>query len=69
MTDISSAAATGLFDPFLMTWSDLMMSLLGIPRNMFPEVVDTSRNFGVIPKDIFGVEIPIFCSVSCTTLF
>lgn len=69
MTDVSSAAATGLFDPFLMTWSDLMMKLLGIPCNMFPEVVDTSRNFGVIPKDIFGVEIPIFCSVSCTTLF
>ncbi|XP_068975832.1 glycerol kinase 5 isoform X1 [Bombus flavifrons] len=64
VTDISSAAATGLFDPFLMTWSDLMMSLLGISRNMFPEVVDTSRNFGVIPKDIFGVEIPIFCSMA-----
>lgn len=69
MTDVSSAAATGLFDPFLMTWSDLMMNFLGIPRNMFPEIVDTSRNFGVVPKDIFGVEIPIFCSVSCTTLF
>lgn len=64
MTDVSSAAATGLFDPFLMTWSDLMMRLLGIPCNMFPEVVDTSRNFGVIPKDIFGVEIPIFCSMA-----
>lgn len=67
VTDVSNAAATGIFDPFLMTWSNLMMSILKIPRAMFPEVVDTSGDFGVTQKDILGVEIPIYCSVSFTT--
>ncbi|KAK9310819.1 hypothetical protein QLX08_000104 [Tetragonisca angustula] len=64
VTDVSNAAATGIFDPFLMNWSSLMMSILKIPRAMFPEVVDTGGDFGVTHKEIFGVEIPIYCSMA-----
>ncbi|KAK1133386.1 hypothetical protein K0M31_011200 [Melipona bicolor] len=65
VTDVSNAAATGLFDPFLMDWSTLMMSILKIPRDMYPIVVDTSGDhFGVTHKSIFGVKIPICCSMT-----
>ncbi|KAK1133388.1 hypothetical protein K0M31_011202 [Melipona bicolor] len=65
VTDVSNAAATGIFDPFHMNWSTLMMSILKIPRNMFPRVVDTSGDhFGVTHKSIFGVEVTIYCSMT-----
>lgn len=63
ITDVSSASATGLFDPFTMKWATWILSLLKIPSHVFPEIVDTITNFGVTPKHIFGVEIPIVCCV------
>ncbi|XP_053996645.1 putative glycerol kinase 5 isoform X2 [Hylaeus anthracinus] len=71
VTDISSASATGIYDPFTMTWSNIIINLLKLPHNIFPEVVDTTGDFGVTPKEIFGVEIPILCSMAdqCASLF
>lgn len=62
VTDISSASATGIFDPFIKCWSSSMINLLKLPHDIFPQVVETSGNFGSTPKDLFGVEIPILCS-------
>ncbi|KYQ60711.1 Putative glycerol kinase 5 [Trachymyrmex zeteki] len=62
--DVSSASATGIFDPFTMEWANWALSILKLPRNIFPEVVDTAGYFGVIPEDIFGAEIPIYCSMA-----
>lgn len=62
--DVSSASATGIFDPFTMEWANWALGILKLPRNIFPEVIDTAGNFGVTPKNIFGAEIPICCSVS-----
>ncbi|XP_076221443.1 glycerol kinase 5 isoform X2 [Nomia melanderi] len=64
VTDISSASATGLFDPFTLSWSGLMINLLKIPYNIFPEVVDTVGDFGTTPVELFGVAIPIVCSMA-----
>ncbi|KAK2576501.1 hypothetical protein KPH14_005824 [Odynerus spinipes] len=64
VTDVSSASSTGLFDPFTMQWATWAFNILKIPQNIFPEVVDTVTNFGVTPKDIFGAEIPIVCSMA-----
>lgn len=64
VTDVSSASATGLFDPFTMSWAGWAMNILKLPRCIFPDVVDTAGNFGVTRKDIFGVEIPILCSMA-----
>lgn len=64
MTDISSASATGLYDPFTLSWSGLIINLLKIPNNIFPEVVDTVGNFGTTPVELFGIKLPIVCSVS-----
>jgi len=62
--DASCASATGMYDPFTMQWIDWFLKILNLPRSIFPEVVDTAGNFGVTPKDVFGVEVPICCSVS-----
>ncbi|KAG7210298.1 hypothetical protein KM043_011840 [Ampulex compressa] len=67
VTDASSASATGLFDPFTMQWASWMQIMLKIPSSIFPEVLDTTGNFGVTPKNIFDVEIPIVCSVADQT--
>ncbi|XP_076283864.1 glycerol kinase 5 isoform X1 [Lasioglossum baleicum] len=64
ITDISSASATGLFDPFTLSWSGVVINMLRIPTNIFPEVVDCAGDFGVTPKDVFGVKIPIVCSMA-----
>ncbi|XP_078048805.1 glycerol kinase 5 [Augochlora pura] len=64
ITDISSASATGLFDPFTLSWSSVMINMLKLPSNIFPEVVDCAGNFGVTPQEIFGSEIPIVCSMA-----
>lgn len=64
ISDVSSASATGLFDPFTMQWATWALNILKIPKNIFPRVVDTAGDFGNVRKEIFGVEIPIMCSVS-----
>lgn len=63
-TDYSNASSTLLFDTFNLCWSDMIFTLLGIPRSILPEIKDTSGNFGVTAKNIFGSEIPIGCVVA-----
>ncbi|GAB1866198.1 Putative glycerol kinase 5 [Camponotus japonicus] len=62
--DVSSASATGIFDPFQMKWSNWLLYMLQLPHNILPEVVDTAGNFGIIPESLFGAEIPIYCSMA-----
>ncbi|XP_014279407.1 putative glycerol kinase 5 isoform X2 [Halyomorpha halys] len=63
--DVSNASATGLFDPFLLTWSPWPFKLFGIPMNMFPKIVDSAGcHFGCTDATIFGVSIPIHCSIA-----
>ncbi|XP_075057709.1 glycerol kinase 5 [Mixophyes fleayi] len=58
-SDYSNASGTGVFDPYLMSWSSFLCSLLSIPLSIFPPVLDTSHNFGVADSSIFGAPIPI----------
>ncbi|CAH1393847.1 unnamed protein product [Nezara viridula] len=65
VTDVSNASATGLFDPFLLTWSYWPFKLFGIPMKMFPNIVDSAgHHFGSVDKSIFGVPIPLCCSIA-----
>ncbi|CAH0713348.1 unnamed protein product, partial [Brenthis ino] len=60
MTDVSSASATGFFDPFTMQWASWAMSLFGIPQAALPKVVDTAgEHFTSTAPDIWGHAIPI----------
>lgn len=64
VTDASNASATGFYDPFTFGWAEWAQKLFKIPGNILPEVIDTAGNIGEIDKKIFGVNIPIRCSVS-----
>ncbi|XP_003426922.1 putative glycerol kinase 5 [Nasonia vitripennis] len=61
ITDVSSASATGLYDPFTLKWAGWSQNLFNLPSSMFPRVVDTAGNFGRLPASLFGAEIPIAC--------
>ena len=37
----------------------MILTLLGIPISILPEIKDTCGDFGAAAKDIFGSEIPI----------
>nr|XP_020742794.1 putative glycerol kinase 5 [Odocoileus virginianus texanus] len=63
-TDFSNASTTGLFDPYEMSWSKIITSLLSIPLSLLPPVKDTSHNFGSVDEEIFGVPIPIVALVA-----
>lgn len=67
MTDVSSASATGFYDPFTMQWAGWAMTMLKIPRAALPDVVDTAGDHftSTIPS-IWGHPIRI---VSCVSIF
>ncbi|MBM3957804.1 MAG: glycerol kinase, partial [Gemmatimonadetes bacterium] len=57
-TDYSNVSATGLYDPFGMRWSPLLLKPFGLPGDLvLPEIRETSGDFGT--TDVFGQPIPI----------
>jgi glycerol kinase len=58
-TDISNASRTLLFNIHTKEWDSMLLSLLGIPSSMLPEVLSSSDDFGTTKKEIFGCEIPV----------
>ncbi|XP_045537418.1 putative glycerol kinase 5 [Papilio machaon] len=68
MSDVSSASATGFFDPFTMQWAGWAMTIFGIPMSALPEVVDTAGDhFTSTDPKIFGCAIPIRCCIADQT--
>ncbi len=45
-TDATNAARTMLFDIHRQVWDEELLRLFGVPRELLPEVCDTSGNFG-----------------------
>nr|CAB3249164.1 putative glycerol kinase 5 [Phallusia mammillata] len=62
-SEYSCASSTGLYDPYILDWSGFFFNLLGIPRAMFPPILDTDADFGTCHADFFGSEIPIRCII------
>ena len=59
-TEVSSIAATGLFDPFTMQYASWAFNLFSLPLSIMPEVVDScGEHFGSVRSDILGHEVPI----------
>ncbi|XP_017862866.1 PREDICTED: putative glycerol kinase 5 [Drosophila arizonae] len=73
ITDITSSTATGLYDPFTLSWSPLVRWMFGIDSSILPRVVENSyRDFGYVHPSAFGQEwnntkIPIAASLSDQT--
>jgi putative glycerol kinase 5 len=64
-TDPSSAAATGLFDPFTMEWASWARSIFSLPSTLFPPVGESAGScLAMVAPDIWGASIPICSSVS-----
>lgn len=58
-TDYSNASRTMLFDIFELQWDDDLLAAMDIPRQMLPEVKDSSGVFGETDRQFFGRSIPI----------
>lgn len=57
-TDFSNVSATGMYDPFGMRWSPLLLKPFGLPGGIeLPNIEETSGFFG--ETSVFGDPIPI----------
>lgn len=59
VTDATNASRTMLFNIREQMWDDVLLRAMNIPKEMLPEVVDSSSVVGVLDKEILGAEIPI----------
>ena len=58
-TEFSNASRTLIYNIHQCDWDDLLLRELRIPREMLPEVRDTSGVFGDVDPEWLGAEIPI----------
>lgn len=59
-TDVTNASRTMLFNIHTLDWDAELLDLFGVPRNMMPEVGDTSGDFGkTVSHHFFGYTVPI----------
>jgi glycerol kinase len=59
ITDVSNASRTLLYNIHTLDWDDELLSVLGVPRAMLPEVRETSEIYGRTRDDLFGGPIAI----------
>ena len=59
VTDVSNASRTLLYDIHEGDWSDELLDLFEVPRELLPEVVPTSTVVGESLAEHFGTPIPI----------
>ena len=60
-TSMSNASAYGAFDFRNEVWWDEWLNFLGVPVEMFPELLADDGDFGVTNADVLGYELPIAC--------
>ncbi len=58
-TDYTNASRTMLFDINKLQWDDELLDIFNIPKNMLPEVMPSSFNYGYTDKSITKVSIPV----------
>jgi len=58
-TEYSNASRTLVYNVHELDWDDLLLSELGIPRAMLPEVRDSSGVFGRVEARWLGGEVPV----------
>jgi glycerol kinase len=59
LTDASNASRTLLFNIQTLAWDDELLTILGIPRSVLPEVVDSSAVYGETAGNLFAAAIPL----------
>jgi len=56
VSDYSNASRTMLFDVDNLCWDKILCEKIGIPMNMLPEVVPSSKVYGKVAPNIIGLE-------------
>lgn len=59
VSDITSSAATGIFDAFQQDFSILMLAYFNIKRSMLPKLVSNDYDFGYTSDEVFGMPLKI----------
>ena len=59
VTDVSNASRTLLFDIHRLQWDPELLSHVGVPAGVLPDVVPTSGAIGLTDASIFGRSMPI----------
>jgi glycerol kinase len=59
VTDYTNASRTLLYNIFDLHWDDELLELLGVPREMLPEVKPSSYVYGDTDAEVFGAEVPV----------
>jgi glycerol kinase len=62
-TDATNASRTLLYDIHAGRWDDALLALLGVPKAVLPQVMDSSAAFGMTDPELFGAPIPI-CGIA-----
>jgi glycerol kinase len=58
-TDFTNASRTLLFDIHRRCWDEELLALLRVPRELLPEVKDSSALYGMTGSELFGRALPI----------
>ena len=64
VSEISNASATGLFDPFTVSWGAFVFKMLGIPMSLAPPVVSSAGRKEEHTQRVkipFGVSSEFYC--------
>ncbi len=59
VTDVTNASRTLMFNIHEMRWDPLLLSFLGVPASVLPEVLSSSDDFGTTKPELFGYPIPV----------
>jgi len=59
VTDVSNASRTMLFNIHRLEWDDELLALLGVPRQMLPEVRSSSEVYGHTTTSLLSKPVPI----------
>ena len=62
-TDATNASRTLMYNIKTNAWDDELLTLLGVPKAMLPEVKDCADDFGTTEAKLFGASIPI-CGIA-----
>ena len=63
VTDYTNASRTLLFNIHLLQWDNELLSILNVPTNLLPKVLDSSQKVGLIDRSILDADIPI-CGIA-----
>lgn len=59
ITDVTNASRTMLFNINKMEWDEELLELMDIPKNMLPEVKQSSEEYGRTKTTLFASKVPI----------